>query len=239
MKCNKKYIFLFLFPHICLADPIQEDSCSSLFSLINRPSVADSPCAVKPGKVMVEMGFQYQSLYPGNGNGHKSNFPTAQLRFGLPAGNELSVLMPNYITQHYSHEETLTGSTATVIGIKHQFPISQKWTYAAEALVTPPSGNNNFGSNALGTTLNGIVNYNLTSTLSATMMLGVATQTASFNDGGQRYNSFNPDLLVSWQLKNNLQVFAEVYGQTKTGPDQHDGYNADTGIQYLLTENIE
>ena len=70
-------------------------------------------------------------------------------------------------------------------------------------------------------------------------MLGFATQTTSVDAGGERFNSFNPDFLVSWQTSSNFQLYAEFYGQTKTSPENSDGYNADGGFQYLLTENIE
>jgi putative salt-induced outer membrane protein YdiY len=70
-------------------------------------------------------------------------------------------------------------------------------------------------------------------------MVGVTTATTSESDGGGRYNSFNPDLILTWQCLSNLQLYAEVYGQTKTGPGQSNGFNGDTGIQYLLTDHIE
>ena len=238
MKLKKKYLLFFLFPSVCLADPSLADPCTNLFALLNRPTVLDSPCAVKSGDAMIEAGYQFQTLYPENGQGN--NFPEALLRFGLPGLNELAVLMPNYVDNHLDDADELTGSTATVVTLKHQFPIyQQKWVYAAESAFTLPAGNDAFGSDALGVTLNGIVNYDFTPDISATLMLGVSSLSASPNDGGQRYTSFNPDLVLSWQTTHNSQIYAEVYGQTKTYPNEHSGYNTDVGIQYLLTENIE
>ena len=125
---------------------------------MNRPSVMDSPCAVNAGHVILEMGYQYQSLYPNDGN--SSNFPEAEFRLGLPLSNELSLLLPNYINVHEEHAPSISGSSATVVGLKHQFPIyAQKWTYAAESLFTMPSGSDNFGNDDLGLTVNGIVNH--------------------------------------------------------------------------------
>lgn len=57
------------------------------------------------------------------------------------------------------------------------------------------------------------------------------------NSGGQSFTSVNPDLLLSW-TKNKISLFIEVYGQSKTAPDEGSGYNADAGILYLIKKNI-
>lgn len=237
MALNKGLILAFLFPSICLADPILDDPCASLLAVIDRPTGSDSPCAVKPGQVIVELGYQYQKLYPVHGN--SNDFPEVEVRFGLPFQNEIAVLVPNYINARTSDEGQATGPTATVAGIKHQFPNFDKWTSAAEILFTLPTGGSNFGSNALGVAINAIINYAVTPSISAAAMLGVTSETVSLNQGGKRFTSFNPDVTVSWQTTENFQFYVEVYGQTKAGPDLGNGYNADGGIQYLLTKNIE
>lgn len=69
-------------------------------------------------------------------------------------------------------------------------------------------------------------------------MLGLATATQSSLSGGQRFNSFNPDAVLTYITKNNLEIFGEIFGQTHTGPHQGSGYNFDGGIAYLLSENM-
>jgi hypothetical protein len=207
-------------------------------AVLNRPTVADSVCVVKPGQVLVEFGTQYGDIYPESG--HEYNFPEAELRLGLPNGNEVNVSTPNYVAHYPENQPALIGYTATVLGYKHQFVPVGNFVYGAESLFTLPSGDDNFGSEDLGVTINGLINYNITKTNAVTLMLGYTTQTTAKNDqNGQRYNSFNPDLVLSWKPTDMLQFFVEVYGQTKTGPDESESYNADGGIQYLTTEYIE
>jgi hypothetical protein len=239
MMAKTPYILLFLLPGLCYAqsNTAQPDPCADLLAVLNRPTVADSVCSVKPGKVIIESGVAYQSLSANDGHGF--DLPETLIRFGLPLGNEINVFVPNYIRQNSTEDGTISGSTATIVGLKHQFLARNKWVYAAESIFTMPSGSDNFGSNAMGFAVNGIVDYSFTSSISATFMAGLTSETVSYHDGGGRYNSFNPDLVLDWEPTNNLQFYVEIYGQTKTAPEEHDGYNADVGIQYLITKNIE
>jgi opacity protein-like surface antigen len=226
-------LFSLMLPTLCLGEPPINDPCDNFLSVLNRPTVADSVCVVKPGKVIIELGTQYQDLYPGNNHG--INFPDSQFRFGLPGSNEFTLLPPNYI--RYNGE--ISGYTATVLGLKHQFPNENNLNYTVEGIFTLPTGDRNFGSDGLGVALNGIVNYGFTAAFSVAMMVGITSETTSSNAGGDRFTSFNPDLVFSWQVNDNLQIYAETYGETKTAPHAGSGFNADAGIQYLPSPNIE
>jgi opacity protein-like surface antigen len=226
----KKFIFHILLPTLAFAN---EDPCENLLAVLNRPTVSDSVCVVKPGEVIIEAGFQYEDSYPDSG--HFNTLPSAQVRFGLPYSNEFNILPPNYIHQYGENN----GYTATIMNFKHQFFNEALFGFSAEAGVTLPTGDADFGSDGWGGTVNGIINYNLTPDFSISLMLGVSSLTVSSNAGGDRYNTVNPDLVFAWQCLENLQVYAEFYGQTKTGPDQSSGFNGDAGLQYLPTDNIE
>ncbi|MGA2655740.1 MAG: transporter, partial [Gammaproteobacteria bacterium] len=233
----KKIFFLCMFPNICWADATY-DPCAGLLAVLNRPTIADSVCAVKPGDVVIEMGAQYQELYPESG--HAYNLPEALVRLGLQHGNEVSVLLPNYNADYPENQSARFGYTATTVAYKHQFVPIGGFVYGAESLFTLPSGDENFGSEGLGVAINGLISYDTSKTTSIAFMFGYTSETTAKNDqGGQRYNSFNPDLVFIWQPQPSFQFYLEVYGQTKAGPDKSEGYNADGGIQYLITQNIE
>lgn len=234
MLQKKTVFFLFLFPLSCFASPPPEDACNNLLALIDRPTAADSPCVVKSGQALIESGYQYVRFNPGI----ESNFPETTLRIGLPQLNELTLVMPDYFTLH-SEGISASGNSAALIGIKHQFPIIGKWTYAIETLVVLPTGSSQYGSNGTGAIFNGIVNYAVTPAISLAAMVGLFSETEAFNAGGQRFNSFNPDFIASWQATDTIQFYAEVYGQTKGGFRQGSIYSADGGIQFLLNKNIE
>jgi len=217
------------------AEPI-EDPCggaSALLALANRPTIADSACVVPFEKGVFEFGVQYQNL---KGRGQGINLPEAELRLGLPAKTELSILLPNYTHQNQTPR---AGFSPTIIGLKHEVGYTQKWLGSVEGLVILPSASSAYGSDALGGMVNGILEYSINSSLSVTFMLGVSTQTEPYSSGGQRFNSVNPDLVLAWQLNDKFQTFGEVYGQTKAGPRTGAAFNADAGLQYLLTQNLE
>jgi opacity protein-like surface antigen len=237
MYLKHALFLLLLWPILSWADAVADDPCASLLAVLNRPTVADSVCVVKPWKFIAEMGTQYQNTYPDQGD--LMNFPEAQLRLGLPGSNEITVLPPNYIDVFGSDASAQSGFGATVVGFKHQFPNVAKWSYSAEGIFTLPSGSDALGSDGLGFAVNGIVNYSFTDIFSLALMLGYTTETTSTNDGGGRYSSVNPDLVFAAQTSQDLQFYLEVYGQSKTAPDQSSGYNVDGGIQYLPWENIE
>lgn len=228
-----------------VAQPGTPDPCAGpdvLLSVIDRPTVGDSPCAVKTGQALLEAGVA--RYVPNNGGGYALGYPQLELRIGLPADNELVWLPPNLnrvsTPVPMGANQTSSGGSASVIGLKHQFGYQGVWLWAGETLVTLPSGSPDFGSAATGFALNGIVGYNLTPDFALTMMFGVAHLAAPANlRAGAYYWSLNPDFVTTWQIAECWQLYAEVYGQSHTGPAQGSGYNADGGIQYLVTPDVE
>lgn len=217
-----------------LADPTNNPcaSSNSILTFIDRPSKSDSACAAPVNTVISEMGYQYGSLI---GSGSWQSFPQLELRAGLPADTELFVLTPNYNLETVAPH---AGFNATTLGIKHVFHYTDKSVWTAEAEVTPPSGGATFGSGNWGGIINGIATYNVTNTLSASLQLGVSSQTWPSAYQSQRYNSFNPDGIVSWQINPKTSLYGELFAQTQVAPHQGAGMNFDGGIVYLLTNRL-
>ncbi|WP_128130418.1 transporter [Legionella sainthelensi] len=71
-----------------------------------------------------------------------------------------------------------------------------------------------------------------------TAMIGFSRFSTSKEDGGAGFNSFSPDVLVGWFAQNWLEFYAEVYGQTRTGPNRGPGYNLDAGVIFLINKSI-
>ncbi|MDE2346353.1 MAG: transporter [Gammaproteobacteria bacterium] len=208
-----------------------------MLALLDRPTVGDSACAVKAGMAVVEAGWARYSLY--GQSGHAYGFPQLELRFGLPDENELVLLPPN-INRQTTPAGSLTGASASVVGLKHEFGYTSQWIFAGETLITLPSGSPDFGSAATGYAINGVIGYSPTPTIGYSLMLGVTHLTASANfQHGAYYWSINPDLVMTWLAAARLQFYGEIYGQTHTAPGQGQGYNADGGLQYLVNQNFE
>lgn len=224
-----------------------ENPCSGFLSIVDRPSVADSVCVVPLGHAVLETGYLGASL---QGGGFSHSFPQAEVRFGIPANNEVDIILPTYIHQTIPIENddgdpltngniVQTGSTAVTIGLKHFLGYTEHWSGAIEAYVTPPSGSYYFGQAGFGAAFYGLAGYSFNSQLSLTLMLGASTQTLSKSEGGTRFSSFNPDLVLSWQPHEKWQLYAEIYGQSATGPCEGPGFVGDVGIQYLINKNLE
>jgi hypothetical protein len=205
---------------------------ATLLALVNRPTIGDSACAVPEHKFLVEAGALYSSLNP---QGYGYNLPQAVFRAGLPESNELVILIPNYFNQTVT---PYSGMSASVVGIKHEVGHTSRMVGSAEALFTLPVGSYAFGSNGLGVAVNGIVNYNITDILGVTFMFGVSTQTLPTGDGGGRFTSFNPDLVLSYAPIESTSLYVEVYGQSKVAPSAGSGFNGDAGILYLVRNNV-
>lgn len=209
-----------------------DDPCggpSAFLSIVDRPTIGDSVCAVPFKKAVLELGTQYLNLI--HSTGHEQNFPEAEFRLGLPANNEFVLLLPNYIHQSITPG---SGFSATTVGIKHGIGYTKNWAAALEGLFTLPNGSAAFGSKGLGATFNGILSYTLNPKVNMTFMLGGSTETQSSLEGGQRFSSINPDMILTYSLNPKTDLYGEVYGQSKTGPGNGSGFNFDGGIIYLL-----
>lgn len=216
---------------------------SGLLGLLDRPTVGDSSCVVPQGTTVIEAGATAGSLYGAPG-GRIDTLPDAELRWGLPGDSEFVWLPPNF--QYQSVDRGPGGGGATVmrgfgpttLGVKHELGYTEQWQWTAEALATLPSGDSTFGSHGIGGALNAIVSYG-NGPLGLSLMAGVSSQTEPTAAGGRRFQSFNPDLVVTWQSGSRLQLYAEIYAQSHSGHLQGWGTDADGGVQFLLTPNVE
>ncbi|MCE3044796.1 transporter [Legionella sp. 16cNR16C] len=211
-------------------------SCSgptAFLNLIDRPNYADSSCTVPWKSVIIESGYQYQRLTDSDGT--LQTYPNMETRFGLPGNNELYVLWPTYNQQSFSPRY---GNSETMAGLKHMLINNNKWVIAVEAELFFPDGSAAYGSKSAGGGANAILTYTINPKWSVTTMLGVSSLTQSRFNGGERYNNFIPDFVLSYSLSDRLSAYGEVYGETKTGPGEHSGFNADAGILFLITPSI-
>lgn len=205
------------------------DPCAGLLALVNRPSLTGSACVVPYKEMIVEGGYQYFNL---SGGAYGYVTPQAIIRFGLPGNNEFLMTSPNYFHQTISPR---AGWSAPAVSFKHEFGYNQHWVSALEAIVTIPSGSDAYGSRSFGETVNAIATYAVNPVLSFSGMLGVMSTSVQYIQNGGRFTSVNPDIFASVQLTPRLQIFAELYAQTRTGPGEGLGLLTDGGFYYLLT----
>lgn len=235
---KKSLLFLTLLAYLAFHNQIvsakcYENPCTNLLGIINRPTYSDSACTVPNKKILIESGYYYVNLI---GGGNAQAFPSTEIRFGLPSDTEFIYIVPNYITQSVKPK---TGWTATAAGVKHMVGYTDKMIFSVESYLIPPSGSRDFGSADFGTMIMIIYNYDLTDKIGLTFQGGVSSLTTPPSEGGERYNSANPDLVLAWQPTDQLQFYGEVFGQSNTGPGEGAGYDWNIGLQVLLNKNTE
>ncbi|HAT8286977.1 TPA: transporter [Legionella pneumophila] len=204
---------------------------TDMLSFLERGGIATNPCVVPPRSVLITSGYQYQQLI---GEGVQHNFPAAAIQLGLPGYFEVDLLLPNYINQTV---DPRIGFSQTQLIVNHVLWFNNKWVITASGTFVFPSGSTSFGSPNPGGGVIGILSYNFNSQLNLTSNLGITTQSEPSYDGGQSYTSVNPDLILSW-TKNKISLFAEIYGQSKTAPDEGSGFSTDAGVLYQVKKNI-
>lgn len=229
IKFTILYFLLIVTPFSYSTPPV----CQGFLALINRPTIAESACTVPDKHLVTELGYQYETLPLKN---NLQNYPEAQLRLGLPANNEISVYLPNYVDQSPLSRK---GLSPTIASFKHMINYGKNWAFSLSGLISPPSGSGVYGNQGWDGTINGVVSYNLTKNLSFTALLGISSLTLSkFAVGKKRYTSINPDGYLTLSLLDNLQLFGEVYGQSKTSPTTGSGFDYGIGLIYLLMPNL-
>lgn len=93
MSRTPKWERLWLIPLICViassafADT-NDSPCNGMLAIVNRPTIADSPCTAPNKKFILEFGYEYLNLLEGI---QGQSYPFAELRYGLPANNEIFV----------------------------------------------------------------------------------------------------------------------------------------------------
>ncbi|CAH12572.1 transporter [Legionella pneumophila serogroup 1] len=204
---------------------------TDMLYFLERGGIATNPCVVPPRSVLITSGYQYQQLI---GEGVQHNFPAAAIQLGLPGYFEVDLLLPNYINQTV---DPRIGFSQTQLIVNHVLWFNNKWVITASGTFVFPSGSASFGSPNPGGGVIGILSYNFNSQLNLTSNLGITTQSEPSYDGGQSYTSVNPDLILSW-TKNKISLFAEIYGQSKTAPDEGSGFSTDAGVLYQVKKNI-
>lgn len=224
-----------------IADPCAGPG--ALLAILDRPTIGDSACVVKPGVALLEMGYTYQKTTGPNAN-TLTTVPQAEFRLGLIKNLELIALLPNYMLQKNTPANaphtTVSGYSDLGIGVKYEFGYTKHWLFTADAIINYPSGSDNFSKQGMGITVNSITAYSITSQLGLSLQLGISSQTAPIETGAViRYTSFNPDLTFTYQFNDKSQIFVELNDTTNAGPGEGNQSFIYGGFQYLITPKFE
>ncbi|AUH72045.1 transporter [Legionella sainthelensi] len=206
-----------------------DNPCNDILNIVNSPSNLDSACSVPFKKVLIELNYIDQQV--NSHQGVQQNFPNAEIRFGLPFNSEFLINPPNYIHQKSFPK---SGISTTLLALKHSIYYNPQWMFALEEIVNTPGGSSAYGSHGWGSTLNGTATFTINEHLSIDGMLGISRLSDSSLNGGNHFNSINPDIVITYSLNERIDIYGEVYGQSKISAKESAGYNFDGGIIFLL-----
>lgn len=218
----------------CFAE-MRDYPCNSpgALELTDRGTVTDTPCIVPTNKVLIEGGYQYQWL---ESSTQLQVYPQTIVVLGLPNKFEVFLGVPTY----YNKQSNLQarGLGITTAGVKHEVTSGSNWVASIQGILTIPSGSRVFGSPKTGETINAILVRELTPKIVFASMFGGSRIAESSNNGGRYFTSFNPSISLVYAPTDPLNLFIEVFGQSKTAPDLGSGFIANGGLLYKFKENV-
>ncbi|CAM2850159.1 Uncharacterised protein [Legionella steigerwaltii] len=230
------FIILLFTGTLSLAESVASTSvypCANgtILTYFKRPTIITSACPVPYGQFTFEGGIQYNEFI---NRGEQWTFPQSKTRIGLPWLSELAILFPS---ERINHQVNISGLSTTQLALKHDIAYNKNWNVAGRVVYIPASGSKDYGTARDGYSLNGILAYK-TKVFNISAMASISSFSTPSAAGGLRYNAFSPDVCITWYTRNWLHVYFEVFGQTRTAPDQGAGYNLDTGFIFLVTRDF-
>ncbi len=226
--------------------PQPSDPCAGpgrLLATANRPTIGFSACAVKAGTAVFELGYQNQVTGTVSAGSIQSQVPQNFLRLGIVPRFELDVIGPNYEkTSTYTNgmvNTVTSGVTDSGLGLKSELPPGSKWTVAFDGLYTGPNGSKFL--TAGNATFTG--NFDASFAMSAAMSIGTTIAVSSTggyaNHSHGKYGVTTPSLVVTAQIPNYYQFYAEYVFVSKVALDRGGRAFTDFGIQKLLGSRTE
>ena len=216
-----------------------------LLATLNRPTIGYSACAAAPGTVIFEEGFQ--NTQQGSDNGTKSvlvQYPQSFIRYGVSPRFEVDLIGP-----YYNKLATPDGAGGLVrthgyqdsgVGFKYEFVPSARYTIGVDGLYTAPNGSTGFTNGGATATGNLDIAYQITPTFGAGTTIALSS-TSGFDAMGRasRYTAFMPSAVLTTQLPDAYQLYAEYVYLNKLAPDQGGRAFVDYGVQHLFGKRFE
>jgi hypothetical protein len=212
------------------------DPCASLSNVVSRPTVATSPCSVKPYEVLIETGYSNVTT-SGNGATSTVSYPNSEIRIGLDDALELDVIPPSY--ERESTVPLTTGLSDGGFGLHYEFGYTRTLTYGANAVYTTNTGSPRLSANGDGI----LVNLNgaaaVSPALSAFGTFGYEDQSSGSVSLPMRYRAFAPALGLTLALPKAFALYVEGSGQTSDGAGSGGRYGIDGGVTYDVGTRLQ
>jgi hypothetical protein len=204
------------------------DPCTSMSSLVSRPSFSTAACAVKPHDLLLETGYT-NTTASGHGGASTISFPQASMRVGIGRNLEFDLDPASY--ERTSTVPKISGLSDTSLGLKYEFGYTSRFVYGVNALVTTNSGSAAFSGNGAGLLANLNAAFTVSPAVGLFATVGYNAQSAGTVTVPARFNGIDPSLGASVSLPQGFIAYVEGFGQSSTGPGLGGRYGVDGGFQ--------
>jgi len=215
-----------------------------LLATLNRPTVGYSACAVAPGTLVLEEGYQNTQQGSGAAASTLIQYPQSFIRYGVKQGFEIDLIGP-YFNRLAAPDGAgglarISGYSDGGLGFKYEFTPHGRFTIGIDGLYMGANGSPGFTSGGPTQTLNLDVAYSITPTFGVGTTLAYSS-TSGFDAAGKksRFNVFLPSFVLTTQLANSYQLYSEYVYASKLARDMGGRGFFDFGVQKLLGKRFE
>jgi hypothetical protein len=204
------------------------DPCTSMSSLVSRPSFGTAACTVKPHDLLLETGYTNTSA-SGRGAVNTIDYPQASVRVGVGRNLEFDLDPESY--ERTSTIPKVSGGSDTSLGLKYEFGYTSRFVYGVNALYTANSGTPAFSGNGDGLLANVNAAFTVSPAVGLFATVGYNSQSAGTVTTPARFHGIDPSLGASVSLPLSFIAYVEGFGQSSTGPGLGGRYAFDGGFQ--------
>lgn len=196
------------------------DLCSTgLSAVVSRPTQTTSACVVKPGQVLIETGYQTQTVDVAGGSYTYQTAPSAAIRIGTRLRNvEFQVLPPSAI-----RSAGVSAASDAGAGLKWQIGSAPGFAYGVNVIATAPTGSDALANpNGLGSANASTFVYNLNAQgalgkifgFGATLSVDRLAAASAAPGASVRFTSVVPSADLTVSLPSSFGLALEAYRQS-------------------------
>ncbi len=173
----------------------------------------------------------------------QSQVPQNFLRLGVASRFELDVIGPNYegIRTYATgmRDTVIHGVTDSGLGFKYELPPADRWTVAFDGLYTGPNGSKQLTAGSATVTGNFDASYAMSPATNLGTTIAVSSTGNYANAVRTQYGVTTPSFVVTTDIPNSYQFYAEYVYVSKIAPDRGGRAFTDFGVQKLLGRRTE
>jgi len=200
----------------------------------DRPGFSTGTHTVEPGRLDVELGYQYAFNNTGV-NRSTQTLPLLDLRTGLSLKSELDVLWDGWNIDHAENQSSDVSVSDVSIGGKYRLREGPKYNLTALGLLSLPLGSAPSTSDHVDPLVGLLWDDSLSSQAS---LFGVVEAT-SFIFEGDRIYAAQVAIGASFSHTDRLGTFIEIYSAVPSRSKLDDEVVMDGGVTYLLSHDVQ